>query len=147
MNSNINSQLRAGTKGLLKVSQGIFASRPYLPLSTTQICGGNFQACFIGGETRTNENLGLVGLQVLFLREHNRIATALSGVNPSWSDETVYKETRKIIIAIMQHIIYNEWLPMVVGRQYTTNAGLNPVQGDGFFQGYNYNVITNFLII
>lgn len=34
---------------------------------------------------------------------------------------------------------------MVVGRQYTTNAGLNPVQGDGFFQGYNYNVITTFL--
>ena len=92
----------------------------------------------MAGETRTNENLGLLGLQVLFMREHNRIATALSSVNPTWNDETLFQEARKIVIAMMQHVIYKEWLPLVVGQDYASQAGAlpNPV-GDGFFFGYD----------
>lgn len=94
----------------------------------------------MAGESRTNENLGLLGIQVLFMREHNRIATALSAVNPGWTDESLFQETRKIVIAIMQNIIYKEWLPLVIGQQYAINAGVLPIIGDGFFQGYNPNV-------
>jgi hypothetical protein len=35
----------------------------------------------MAGEHRTSENLGLVGVQTLFNREHNRIATALAKVS------------------------------------------------------------------
>jgi len=34
----------------------------------------------MAGEYRTSENLGLVGMQTLFNREHNRIATALAKI-------------------------------------------------------------------
>jgi hypothetical protein len=56
----------------------ILSGRTYLPFSN-DTCG-NYK-CFLAGEHRTSENLGLVGVQTLFNREHNRIATALAQVS------------------------------------------------------------------
>lgn len=52
-------------------------------------------------------------MHVIWVREHNRIATALSSLNPQWSDERVFQVARKIVIAEIQHITYNEWLPVL----------------------------------
>ena len=71
--------------------------------------------CFQAGESRTNENLGLTSVHTLFLREHNRIALQLSTLNPSWTDETLFYETRRIIQAVYQHIIYSDWIPSTIG--------------------------------
>ncbi len=64
---------------------------------------------------RVNEQTGLTMVHNVFLREHNRIATVLQNLNPDWSDETLYQESRRILAAIIQHITYNEWLPLVLG--------------------------------
>lgn len=47
------------------------------------------------------------------MREHNRIAASLESLNPSWSDENLFQETKRIIIAEYQNIIYSEWLPII----------------------------------
>ena len=54
-------------------------------------------------------------MHTLFMREHNRIATQLANVNPSWSDDKLFNEARKILLGVYQHIIYNEHLPVLLG--------------------------------
>jgi len=72
--------------------------------------------CFLAGDQRVNQNLGLAALHALWLREHNRLALELSRINPQWDDETLFQEARRIVIAEIQHITYNEYLPMVLGQ-------------------------------
>jgi peroxidase len=80
--------------------------------------------------------LGLVSIQTLFTREHNRIATELAKINPTWTDEKLFLETRRIIVALVQHIVYNEWLPTVTG-----NRSLSPLTTNSYYSGYDANVI------
>ena len=79
--------------------------------------------------------MDLVALNTLFNREHNRIATQLAIINPVWNDEVLFYETRRIIIAIFQHIIYNEYLPTVIG-----NKNLSPLTTTQYYNGYNSSV-------
>jgi peroxidase len=67
------------------------------------------------GDFRTDENIGLAAHQTIWVREHNRIADALKATHPAWDDETVFQEARRITIAEYQHIIFNEFLPPLVG--------------------------------
>lgn len=77
--------------------------------------------------------------QTIFLREHNRVATELTNLNPTWNDERLYHEARRILIAQAQHITYNEWLPIVIGRTKMQQLGLLPLQR-GFSKDYDGNV-------
>lgn len=54
--------------------------------------------------------------QNLFLRFHNNIASQLQAEHPSWSDETIYQETRRIVAAVVQVITYDHFLPIVLGK-------------------------------
>lgn len=71
--------------------------------------------CFVAGDNRVNELTGLVTTHAMFLREHNRIARILDILNPEWSDERIYQEARRLVIAEIQHVTYNEWLPLILG--------------------------------
>ena len=82
---------------------------------------------------------GLTAIQVMFLREHNRVARILEMLNPSWCDEDIYQETRKIIIAQYQHITFAHWLPRVIGPMYAMRMGLLP-SPNGHVQSYDPQV-------
>lgn len=63
-------------------------------------------------------------MHTLWAREHNRIAHALGQINPHWDDETVFQESRRIVIAEIQHITYNEFLPTLLGKGVMEKFGL-----------------------
>nr|XP_045591913.1 peroxidase-like [Procambarus clarkii] len=93
-------------------------------------------SCFKAGDGRVNQQIELAIIHTVWVRMHNRIARELARLNPHWSDETIYQETRKIVVAIYQHIIYNEWLPLVLGKDYMAENGLLPLR-EGFSRGYD----------
>ncbi|XP_035287438.1 thyroid peroxidase [Anguilla anguilla] len=86
--------------------------------------------CFLAGDSRVNEVLSLSALHTLWVREHNRLGHALKSLNPHWSTETTYQETRKIIGALHQIITYRDYIPKVLGPEAFT-------QYVGTYRGYN----------
>ena len=85
--------------------------------------------CFLAGDVRANEQLGLLTMHTLWLREHNRLAEQLRSINPHWDGDKVYQEARAVVWASMQHITYQHWLPLVIGP-----SGMEML---GQYQGYN----------
>jgi peroxidase len=67
------------------------------------------------GDARVNEHPLLTSLVTILAREHNRIVERLSEINPQWQDETLFHEARRIVIAEIQHITYQQWLPLLIG--------------------------------
>ena len=92
---------------------------------------------FYTGDLRVNENPNLAVIHSLFMKEHNRIANTLAQVNPHWSnnDEKLYQEAKRILNAEWQHIIYNEWLPIILGDRFMSRFGLYPID-NGYSQLY-----------
>ena len=72
------------------------------------------RGCFLGGDVRASENTALAGMHTIFVRLHNHYAQRLRQLNRRWSSERIFQETRKIVVAIVQQITYNEWLPEII---------------------------------
>nr|KAG5714322.1 hypothetical protein BaRGS_018539 [Batillaria attramentaria] len=66
----------------------------------------------------------LSSLHIVFHRLHNVVAIELAVLNPHWDDERLYQESRKIVGAVMQHVTYAEYLPLVLGDQAMRNYNL-----------------------
>lgn len=109
-------ELRSFKHGQLKMFRDF--NRDLLPLNpTADDCVVHGFACFLAGDVRANQHLTLVAVHLLFAREHNRIAERLHHVNPQWNDDILFEEARRIVIAELQHITYNEWLPLIIGHE------------------------------
>lgn len=153
--------LRSFDKGQLKVSTGdngetLLMLNPTgedaLPNATGGLLG-DFQ--FLAGDVRANEQIGLVAVHTLFVREHNRLAIDLYerlnagetelveqfNTFAATSDETdidvlhdefIYQTARKVVGAQIQKITYEEFLPILIGEGTLAQ-----------YSGYDSTVIPN----
>ncbi|XP_059053694.1 peroxidase-like [Achroia grisella] len=118
------SRLRTKAGGRLRQETREKCKRGFLPsVDDKSVCDlrNTSEPCYLAGDVRINQTPTLALLQTLLLREHNRVADILASLNPLWSDEKLYQETRKIVIAEIQHITYQEWLPLNFGENYYQN--------------------------
>ncbi len=86
------------------------------------------------GDGRVNEHIGLTAIHTMFHRYHNWMEEGLHHINPHWDGETLYQEARKIVGAIWQRIVYNEYLPLVLGPKEMKRHGLN-LRNYGYYEG------------
>jgi peroxidase len=101
-------------KGRLKVSSNNLL--PYNLFGLENAGGDDNKKLFLAGDVRANEQIGLVAMHTLFVREHNRKASEIATANPDLSDEEIYQKTREYVGALMQQITYNEFLPALLGE-------------------------------
>ncbi|XP_037782099.1 peroxidase-like [Penaeus monodon] len=87
------------------------------------------QYCFRAGDKRVNEHPALVLFHLLFARHHNLVANRLQELNPRWGDEELFQESRRIVVAQLQHIVYNEYLPTVLGKNAMRKYQLKSLKG------------------
>lgn len=147
--SEVGSRLRTYQNGLLK-STNLYKDlglKDLLPMKTVEADVGCMSRprnlyCFDAGDERVNEQLALAVMHTLWMREHNKVAGILQKINPHWDDETLFQETRHLVTAQVQHIVINEWLPMVIGPDAIRKYGLEPAK-DGYYHGYDPKVRTN----
>ncbi|CAG4970278.1 unnamed protein product [Parnassius apollo] len=108
-----------------------------------QTCSGATTAdepCYVAGDARVNQNPQLTVLQVILLKEHNRIADTLADINKHWDDETIYQTARKILMGIIQQIHYYEHLPIYLGEDNMVKNKLIYPNAKDYVNDYNPNV-------
>lgn len=118
-----SSSLRARRGGLLD-TWNYFRRQNLKPLLPPQLDNPNEECvgrragfyCFRSGDARTNQQVHLVVLHTIHTRQHNRLATQLALINPHWTGARLFEEARHIHIALVQHILVNEYLPILLGK-------------------------------
>ncbi|OQV25948.1 Peroxidase [Hypsibius exemplaris] len=96
------------------------------------------RTCFLAGDERVNQTPLLAAIQTMFLRYHNHIANFMAAIYPDWSDEVIFQETRRIVIASYQVIVYKEFLPVLLGEKIANHKRYAiKLEDEGYFDGYD----------
>lgn len=70
------------------------------------------------------------------LNEHNRIAGKLAEANEHWDETKLFLEARRLVVAQIQHVTMNEYVPSILGEGARIDAELMPVT-NGFYRQYS----------
>lgn len=121
----ITRMIRSGTGGRLK-SQLINGEEypPYLcengqkkpefqnlpVFRFNQLSASQRNELFAMGGDRANSQIGYLMLNILFMREHNRIAGKLAAAHPNWDDEQLFQTARNVLIVILIRIVIEEYI-------------------------------------
>ncbi|XP_045767255.1 peroxidase-like isoform X1 [Maniola jurtina] len=124
------SKLRSKCGGRLKEETRRHCKGGFLPSVDDKLAVCDLrnlsEPCYLAGDTRINQTPTLAALHTLLLREHNRVADVLADLNPLWSDEKLFQEARRVVVAEIQHITYQEWLPLNFGESYLRYYRISP---------------------
>jgi peroxidase len=81
---------------------------------------------FVTGDPRVMENPELTALTILFMREHNLWVAALQTQHPNWTGDQLYNMAKAVTTAEYQNIVYQEFLPLLIGPALGSYAGYDP---------------------
>ncbi len=147
----INDSLRTGQGGMLKTIDKVVDTE-YRPLESFQVTLHDVLPTsdmvahapsedpvrpfdpaneFSAGDVRASENYSLTALHMAFHRYHNQVAAAapyqladqLAEIPVAEHDEFIFQQTRRFVIAVYQHILFNEYLPALLGSHYDNLIG------------------------
>lgn len=65
---------------------------------------------FAVGLEHGNSTIGNTVMNIVFLREHNRVAGILAQENPEWDDERVFQTARNILIVMLLKLVVEEYI-------------------------------------
>lgn len=125
LNREVTRMLRAGKRGLLK-SQEINGEEfpPSLCISGERkpefeglrvlmfdkLPVEQRNELFAMGSDTANTQVGYAMLNVLFLREHNRIARTLADAHPHWDDERLFETARNVLTVLLIKLVIEEYI-------------------------------------
>ncbi|WP_094674510.1 peroxidase family protein [Hydrocoleum sp. CS-953] len=114
---------------------------------------------FLAGDIRVNEQLGLISVHTLFVREHNRLAQKTADVldngkgrkanklNELFEEsglsrgDFIYESARRLVGAEIQTITYNEFLPFLLGKNVLDKyTGYDETVDPGIFTEFSTGV-------
>ncbi|MEO0814244.1 MAG: peroxidase family protein, partial [Myxococcota bacterium] len=114
-----------------------------LPLNSGNLANANGPvgdptSLFLAGDVRANEQVGLTVMHTLFVREHNRLVRMMLDENPTMTADQAFEEARKLVIAEIQVITFNEFLPALIGPNTLPDyEGYNPSAHPGLFNEFS----------
>src|SRR5204863_2303687 len=92
LRTHSGGKLKTSAGNLLPVNNSATFPTGTLPMANSTLSPDD--QLFAAGDVRANENIELISLQTLFVREHNRVADAIAKANPGLSDEAIYQQAR-----------------------------------------------------
>ena len=119
--------------------------------------------CFLAGDRRVNENTALATMHTVWVRLHNVFAKLITkefekypatfqsaSKSTKEKDEIIFQEARKMVIAILQQLVYNEWLvklnisiPKYTGYNPNVNAEVSHAFITAAFR-FGHTLVPNF---
>ena len=78
------------------------------------------------GVERANVQIGYVMLNVLCLREHNRLCDVLAENHPDWDDERLFQTARNILIVMVLKIVVEEYVNHITPYHFNVIADPRP---------------------
>lgn len=84
---------------------------------------GNPATAHVIGDVRGDENLALTSMHEIWLKEHNYQVDRLKDMNLGLTDEQLFQTARMIVGAEWQKVIFEEWLPELIGNVLPAYTG------------------------
>lgn len=110
----------------------------------------NNEHSYACGDVRCNENTILIGYHYLFHNEHNRLAKEYKKSYPYYSDEHIFQLARLHNMLQYQQIVYEEWLPLLIGQEPVNWESYKELYPNDFFSTvafrFGHSAIPNHLL-
>lgn len=93
-----------------------------MPLGIDHSTPATRETLFAVGGDRVNAAPQTAMMNVLFLREHNRVAGLVEQDNPHWSDERIFETARNILIVMFIKLVVEEYINHISTAKITLRA-------------------------